>query len=272
MSTVLPPITLSGDALMPRLGFGVFRAGAATRSAVLTALQVGYRHIDTARVYKNEADVGEAIRLSGVRRDELFVTTKLWNEHHGYDEARRACDESLRLLGLDRLDLFLIHWPAVGKRAETWRAMEAILADGKARAIGVSNYMVHHLRELEGTARVLPAINQIELHPFLQQRDVVARCGALGIAVSAYSPLTKGKRLADPALGAIARDVGRTPAQVLIRWCLQRGWPTMPKSVTPERIAENFGALDFALSDDVMRRLTALEDGTRCAWDPSTVV
>ncbi|MBT9558039.1 MAG: aldo/keto reductase [Myxococcales bacterium] len=189
MSTVLPPIPLSGDVSIPRLGFGVFRAGAATRSAVLTALQVGYRHIDTARVYKNEADVGEAIRRSGVPRGELFVTTKLF-----------------------------------------------------------------------------------ELHPFLQQRDVVAHCEALGIAVSAYSPLTKGKRLADPALGAIAREIGHTPAQVLIRWCLQRGWPTMPKSVTPERIAENFGALDIALSDDVMGRLTALEDGTRCAWDPSTVV
>lgn len=272
MNTLLPPITLTGEVLMPRLGFGVFRAGPATQSAVLSALRVGYRHVDTARVYKNEADVGEAIRRSGVPRGELFVTTKLWNQDHGYDDARRACDESLRLLGLDRLDLYLIHWPAAGKRAETWRAMEAILADGKARAIGVSNYMVHHLRELEGTARVLPAVNQIELHPFLHQRDVVAHCEALGIAVSAYSPLTKGKRLADPALGAIAGEVGRTPAQVLIRWCLQRGWPTMPKSVTLERIAENFGALDFALQGDVMRRLDALEDGTRCAWDPSTVV
>lgn len=272
MKNHLPAVTLPGDVAMPRLGFGVFRAGPATQSAVMTALQVGYRHVDTARVYKNEADVGDAIRRSGVPRDQLFVTTKLWNEHHGYDETRRACDESLRLLGLDRLDLYLIHWPAVGKRAETWRAMEAILADGKARAIGVSNYMVHHLQELEATAKVLPAVNQIELHPFLQQRDVVAHCEALGIVVSAYSPLTKGKRLGDPALVAIAREVGRTPAQVLIRWCLQHGWPTMPKSVTPERIVENLGARDIALSDDVMRRLDALEDGTRCAWDPSTVV
>lgn len=264
---------LAGGIAMPRLALGVFRSGAGdgTRAAVLAGLQAGYRHIDTAAIYRNEAEVGEAIRASGVPRADLFVTTKLWNDDHGYDSTLRACERSLAALALDYLDLYLVHWPVPDQRRATWRAMEHLLAQGRCRAIGVSNYMPRHLDELLSDAQVPPAINQFEIHPFLQQRVVVEHCRAMGIAVAAYSPLTKGRRLGDPTLVAIAQRVGRTPAQVLLRWSLQKGYIVVAKSAARTRIEENRGAQEFVLDAMTMAELDALEDGTRTAWDPTQV-
>jgi len=256
---------------IPRLGLGVYRAakGRETQDAVIWALERGYRHIDTAHVYRNEADVGIGIRASGVPRGELFVTTKLWNRHHGYDATLAACHESLEALGLDFVDLYLIHWPPKAERRETWRAMETILADGLAKAIGVSNFMVRHLEELAESCEVMPAVNQIELHPFCQQRDAVDWCRANGIVVEAYSPLTKAKKLDDRTVRAVADEVSRTPAQVLLRWSLQRGFVALPKSVNQRRIDENASVFDFTLSETQMARLDALEAGLHLAWDPT---
>ncbi len=266
-------VTLNNGVRIPRFGLGVFRAGdeGATRAAVSAALDAGYRHVDTARIYRNEDEVGQAIRASAIPRSEIFVTTKLWNDDHGYDEARRAFDASLATLGLDFIDLYLVHWPVSGRRAETWRAMEEILRGGRCRAIGISNFTVRHLEELLRTAREVPAVNQVELHPFLQQRDLVARCRKEGIAVEAYSPLTKGKRLDHPELTAVARKAGRTVAQVLIRWSLEKEFIVIPKSARRERIVENAAALDFELESDAMRTLDALDESLRTAWDPSDV-
>lgn len=267
------PLVLNNGVAIPRMALGVFRSGAGpgTRDAVLHALNTGYRHVDTAHIYRNETEVGEAIRTSGIPRDEIFVTTKLWNDHHGYDETLRACDRSLAALGLDHIDLYLVHWPVEGKRRETWRAMETLLRGDRCRAIGVSNFMPRHLDELLGSAVVPPAVNQFEIHPFLQQCEVVERCRAANIAVAAYSPLTKGQHLLDPELGAIAQRVGRTPAQVLLRWSLQKGFVVIPKSASPARIAENWDVFSFELDTPTMQALDALDGGRRTAWDPSQV-
>lgn len=267
------PVVLNNGVTVPRMALGVFRsgAGAGTRDAVLTALNQGYRHVDTAHIYRNEAEVGEAIRASGIPRQDIFVTTKLWNDHHGYDEAMRACERSLAALRLDHIDLYLIHWPVEGKRRETWRAMEALLHGGRCRAIGVSNFMPRHLDELLANATVPPAVNQFEIHPFLQQREVVERCRVANVAVAAYSPLTKGLHLSDPKLVAIAQHVGRPPAQVLLRWSLQKGFVVIPKSASPVRIAENWAACSFELDAPTMQELDALDTGRRTAWDPSQV-
>lgn len=264
--------TLNNGVEIPRVGLGVFRApsGGETRRAVLEALRLGYRHVETARIYGNEADVGEAVRESGLRRDEVFVTTKLWNDDQGYDSALRACDASLRRLGLDALDLYLLHWPVQARRLDSWRALERLHADGRVRAIGVSNFMPRHLEELLAHATVPPGVNQIEVHPFLQQRDVRAACDRHGIVVEAYSPLTKGARLGHPAILRIASRTGRTAAQVLLRWGLQSGLVVLPKSTRPERIAENGGLFDFRLDEAAMRELDALEEGLVTGWDART--
>jgi diketogulonate reductase-like aldo/keto reductase len=264
-------VVLRNGVRIPRVGLGVFRsaAGETTRQAVLWALEAGYRHVDTARIYGNEADVGTAIRDSRLPREEVFVTTKLWNTDHGYFGALRACEASLKRLGLEYVDLFLVHWPVQDQRQETWRALEQLLADGKVRAIGVSNYMVSHLEELIANADVLPAVNQIELSPFLQQQDVRRRCRELGITVEAYSPLTKGRRLGHPEVVAVAAEVGRTPAQVLLRWGLQRSVVVLPKSTRKERIIENINVFDFELSRAQIRRLNDLEEELHTGWDPT---
>jgi diketogulonate reductase-like aldo/keto reductase len=266
-------VTLNNGVTIPRLGLGVFRAGGrgATREAVRAALEAGYRHVDTARIYRNEDEVGEAIRASGIPRSEIFVTTKLWNDDHGYDATMRACEKSLVTLGLDFVDLYLVHWPVSGRRAETWHAMEALLGGGRCRAVGVSNFTVRHVDELLATARVVPAVNQVELHPFLQQRELVARCRASGIAIEAYSPLTKGERLGHPALLGLSRRLSKTPAQILIRWSLEKGFIVIPKSSRRERIVENAAALDFTLDGESMRALDALDENLRTAWDPTDV-
>ncbi len=258
---------------IPRLGLGVFRApaGSGTRDAVLWALEAGYRHIDTARIYGNEADVGQALRESGLARDEVFVTTKLFNDDHGSQRARDALEGSLDRLGLDAVDLYLIHWPVPGLRLETWEALVRAADDGLCRAIGVSNYRVHHLDELLAASDRRPDINQIEVSPFLQQRDVRRACAIRGIPVAAYSPLTKGQRLADPTVGAVALRHGKSEAQVLIRWGLQNGLVVLPKSAHPERIAENADVFDFELAGRDMDLLDTLEEGLVTGWDPSSV-
>jgi len=264
-------LQLTSGARIPQVGLGVWQtpSGAATRQAIAAALEVGYRHIDTARIYGNEADVGAAIRDSGVPRAEIFLTTKLWNSDQGYDQALRAFDASCKRLGLDDVDLYLIHWPVAGKRLESWRALERIHEDGRARSIGVSNFLVPHLEELLGNAKQIPAVNQIEVTPFLQRRETRALCARHGIVVEAYSPLTHGRRLDHPVVQEIARRAGRTVAQVLLRWGLQHGLVVLPKSTKPARIAENGALFDFALDDGAMSELDALEEGLVTGWDPA---
>lgn len=270
MSVTTARLPLATGAAIPQVGLGVWQSpqGAPTRNAVLAALELGYRHVDTARVYRNEADVGAAVRASGVPREQVFVTTKLWNDDQGYDSALRALDASLARLGFDYVDLYLIHWPVPGRRRESWRALERAFADGKARAIGVSNYMVRHLREVLGEAKVAPHVNQIELTPFLQRRDTVVLCREHGIVVEAYSPLTRGQRLGDPRLVAIASAIGRSPAQVLLRWGIQHGHVVLPKSIHRERITENAAIFDFKLDPAAMATLDALDEGLATGWDP----
>ncbi len=270
MSVTTTRVALATGAQIPQVGLGVWQSpqGDATRDAVTTALALGYRHVDTARIYRNEADVGAAIKASPVPRSEIFVTTKLWNDDHGYDAALRALDASLGRLGLDYVDLYLVHWPVPGKRRDSWRALETAFADGRARAIGVSNYLEPHLRELLGEAKVVPHVNQIELTPFLQHRETRALCAEHGIIVEAYSPLTQGQRLDDPTVIAIARTVGRSPAQILLRWGIQHGHVILPKSIHRERIAENAALFDFTLDARAMAQLNGLEEGLAVGWDP----
>ncbi|QRN95022.1 aldo/keto reductase [Archangium violaceum] len=266
-------VKLNNGVRMPRLGLGVFRAprGEVTRAAVSAALAAGYRHIDTARIYGNERDVGLAVRESGLPREEIFVTTKLWNEDQGHDSTLRACERSLKDLGLEYVDLYLVHWPVPGRRLESWRALEQLLSDGKCRAIGVSNFLEHHLDELLGRAKVVPAVNQVEQHPFLYQPSLLRYCADKGIAVEAYSPLTKGLRLGDPRVVELARKHGKSPAQVLIRWCLQHDMVVIPKSVHEARIRENASVFDFTLSPEEMRRLDGLNENLYTGWDPTDV-
>lgn len=263
-------ITLNSGAAMPQVGLGVWQASGKTKSAVLAALRAGYRHIDTAAVYGNEAQVGAALVESGVPREQVFITTKLWNNDHGYDKALAAFETSLKRLKLDYVDLYLIHWPVAGLRLESWRALEQLHADGRARSIGVSNFLAPHLEELRHKARVLPAVNQIELSPFLQRRETVARSRELGIALAAYSPLTRGQRLGHPGVKRIAERAGRSPAQVLLRWGIQHGFVVLPKSVTPARIEENAALFDFSLDTEAMSQLDELEEGLVTGWDPAT--
>ncbi len=263
-------LTLNTGAKIPQVGLGVWQSprGAGTREAVETAIRLGYRHVDTARIYGNERDVGEGIRASGVPREEIFVTTKLWNDDQGYDSALRAFDASLGRLGLDDVDLYLIHWPVAGKRLDSWRALERIFDERRARAIGVSNFLVPHLKELLAKAKHAPAANQIEVHPFLQHRETRAFCKDRGIVVEAYSPLTHGRRIDHPAIVEVAKRVNRTPAQVLLRWSIQSGMVTLPKSVHEQRIAENAAIFDFELDAAAMARLDALDEGHATGWDP----
>lgn len=265
-------VQLNNGLKIPQVGLGVWQAGGSTKRAVLTALQTGYRHFDTAAIYGNEGQVGAAIAESGIPREQVFVTSKLWNQDHGYDKALRAFDVALNRLRLDYLDLFLIHWPVAELRLESWRALEHLAAEKRVRSIGVSNYLVPHLKELTGAAKVLPAVNQIELTPFLQRRDTVALCRELGITLEAYSPLTRGQRLSHPVVVELATALQRSPAQVLLRWGLQQGFVVLPKSVTPGRIAENAALFDFELDAAALQRLNALEEGLVTGWNPETQV
>jgi diketogulonate reductase-like aldo/keto reductase len=267
-------LPLRGGVQIPVLGLGVFRspAGRATRQAVTAALDVGYRHIDTAAVYGNEADVGHGLRDNGLDRDQVFITTKVWNADHGYQSTLDAFERSRRLLGVDHVDLYLIHWPVPGIRLETWRAMEHLLETGKARAIGVSNYMVHHLEELLDHAQHLPSVNQIELSPYNygSRADVIDLSRKNGIQVEPYSPLTKGRKLDDPPLVRTAAAHQRSTAQVLIRWALQHDLVALPKSTHADRIAGNADVFDFTLTDTEMETLDALDENLVTGWDPTT--
>jgi len=269
----VPNLTLNTGAPIPQLGFGVFQVPPVeTVETVVTAIQAGYRSIDTATAYRNEEGVGRAIREAGVPREELFVTTKLWNADQGYESALAAFDQSLERLGLDYLDLYLIHWPMpqVDRFLDTWRAFEEIQASGRARAIGVSNFRVADLQRLLEASDVVPAINQIELHPLLQQAELRAFHEQHGILTEAWSPLAQGALLDDPILGKIAQDHGKSTAQVILRWHIQLGNVVIPKSVTPERIRSNIDVFDFALSDGQMAQIAALDRGERTGPDPDT--
>jgi len=266
-------VKLNNGVEMPMLGLGVWQMaqGAETQRAVKYALESGYRLIDTAKLYANERDVGIAVRESGVPRDEVFVTTKLWNTDHGYEPAIKAFNRSMRELGFDYIDLYLIHWPVNPLRKDSWRALEKLLEEGKCRAIGVSNYTVGHLQELLRTSSTPPAVNQVEFSPFLFQEDLLDFCRDHSIQPEAYSPLTKGMRLNDPKLRPFSVKYHKTTAQILIRWALQHGIVAIPKSSRPERIMENSQVFDFEISSDDMKTLNALGEDYRTSWDPTDV-
>jgi len=271
----VPLTPLRGGAHIPQLGFGVFQIPPReTEEAVARALAAGYRHIDSAAAYRNEAAVGRAIRASGLDRGEVFVTTKCWNEDQGFDQARRAFDGSLQRLETDYVDLYLIHWPvpAHERYLDTWRAFIELRDEGLIRAIGVSNFQPAHLERVISETGETPAINQIELHPYLQQPGLRHEHDRLGIVTEAWSPLAQGLVLDDPAIVAVAAAHGRTPGQIVIRWHVQLGNVVIPKSVTPGRIAENFDVFDFALSDAEMQAIGALDAGRRTGPDPDTFI
>lgn len=255
-------IRLNNGVEMPRLGLGTFQSerGEETQNAVRWALEAGYRHIDTAAIYGNEADVGKAIRESGVAREEIFITTKLWNGDQAYEKALRAYDQSIRLLGVDQVDLYLVHWPIRGTRQEAWRALLKLYEEGRVRAIGVSNYTVRHLKELLADSPVLPAVNQFEVHAFNTRLELVGFCQSHGIVPESYSPLSRGHKLSDPRLAAIAARYGKSPAQMLIRWVLQHDMVVIPKSVRRERIVENADVFDFAIAPADMQALDGLDE------------
>ena len=264
--TDVPNIKLNDGNEIPQLGFGVFQIDPAdTAEAVERALEVGYRHIDTAEMYGNEKQVGEAIRNSGVAREEIFVTSKLNNSFHRPDDAREAFEGTLTELGVEYIDLFLIHWPLPtlydGDFVSTWKALEEFKQDGRSRSIGVSNFQVDHLARLEAEADVVPAANQIELHPYFQNREVAGYDGEHGIASEAWSPIAQGGVLDDSTVAEVAEAHGKTPAQVVLRWHLQHGYVVFPKSVTPERIEENFALFDFELGQDQVQAIDSLDRG-----------
>ncbi len=262
--------TLDNGVAMPWVGLGVFNVdeGRQVRDAVTWALDAGYRHIDTASLYGNERGVGEAIRRSGLDRADVFVTTKVWNTDQGYERTLRSLDASLERLGMDHVDLFLVHWPRPLLIEETWRAMEQILEEGRARAIGVSNFLVHHLEQLLAVATVAPAVNQVEFHPHLQQPELVTFCEDHDIRFESWSPLKRGRILDHPTLTAIASTHGVTVAQVVLRWNLQRGIVTIPKSVTKDRIEENADLFGFSLTPEEVSAIDGLDAGDRIGPHP----
>jgi 2,5-diketo-D-gluconate reductase A len=268
----VPGIELNNGTTIPQLGFGVFQIDPSdTAEAVTTALEAGYRHIDTAQMYGNEAEVGEAIARSDVPRDQLWITTKCNNSNHGYDDAQSALDESLQKMGLDHVDLYLIHWPLPGKDlyVETWKGFEKAQADGKVRTIGVSNFQPHHLDRLLEETDTVPAVNQIELHPHMQQAGLRSYHERHGIRTEAWSPIGQGRGLLDaPELSEIAQAHGKSPAQVVLRWHVQIGNIVFPKSSTAERIRENYAIFDFELGDDEVETINGMERAERLGPDP----
>ena len=269
----VPRLDLPDGESIPQLGFGVFQVPPEeTAEVVLHALETGYRSIDTAAAYENERGVGEALERSGLPREELFITTKLWNDRQGRDSARRAFEQSLERLGLECVDLYLIHWPAPrqNRYLESWETLCELKAEGLARSIGVSNFLPEHLEPLIDATGTAPALNQVELHPLLQQRELRAYHAAKGMLTEAWSPLGRGQLVGDETISRIADAVDRTPAQVILRWHIQLGNVVIPKSVTPERIEENFGLFDFELSADQLHQIETLDRGERTGPDPAT--
>lgn len=271
MSTV-PQISLSDGRSIPQLGFGTWQvADDEAQKAVEKALEVGYRHIDTAAIYGNETGVGRALAQGGIARDELYVTTKLWNDKHETASVRPALEESLTKLGLDHVDLYLIHWPSTVKHGDTyiqaWNAMQELKAEGLVRSIGVSNFNPEHLDAIEGET---PVVNQVEVHPTFAQKPLRAKMAKRGIEIESYSPLGSGADLDDKELAAIAETLGVSVGQVIIRWHLQHGLIVLPKSVTPSRIEQNFDVFGFELDGETMARIDALDSGNRVGGDPVT--
>lgn len=269
MKHIADTTKLNNGVDMPWLGYGTFKAqGREVEEGVSYALEIGYRSIDTAAVYKNEEEVGRAIAASGIPRSELFVTTKVWNDDQGYDTTLKAFDRSLAALKLDTVDLYLIHWPGVDKFKDTWRALERLYEEGRTRSIGVSNFQVHHLKELMKDSGTVPVLNQVELHPRLIQKELRDFCAQHDIRMEAWAPLMKGRLQDDPVIGEIAAKYGKTAAQVILRWDLQNGIVTIPKSVTKSRIKENSEIFDFELTQDELDRISALDAGERTGSDP----
>ena len=271
----VPDVMLNNGRTIPQFGFGVFQVKQEdTVEAVSTALPTGYRHIDTAEMYGNEKEVGEAVAKSGLARADVFVTSKLNNDAHLPDDARKAFDASLEALRFDYVDLFLIHWPLPtlydGDFVSTWRTLEEFYRDGRARSIGVSNFQPHHIRRLHAEAEIPPAVNQIEVHPYLTQDDVRGFCAEHQIAIEGWSPIAQGEVLEDPTIREIAGRAGKTPAQVVLRWHIERGDIIFPKSVTPARVKENFAIFDFELSGEDVEAISALNKNQRTGPDPDT--
>jgi 2,5-diketo-D-gluconate reductase A len=274
-ATSVPAIALHDGVEIPQLGFGVFQVPPEeTQTAVEEALEVGYRHVDTAAAYRNERGVGAAIASSGIPREEIFVTTKLWNSQQGFESTLGACDKSLERLGLDYTDLYLIHWPVPteGRALDTWRAFERIHEEGRSRTVGVSNFRIEDLEMLEREADTQPTVNQVELHPHFPQAELRAWHAEHGIATEAWSPLAQGDLLVNETIAAVASRHDRTPAQVILRWHLRLGNVVIPKSATPARIRENFEVFDFELDDEDMTEIAALDVGQRIGPDPATFV
>lgn len=264
---------LNNGCKIPILGLGTYllKPGEETYRACLWAIEVGYRHIDTASFYKNEEDVGKAIRDSGIDRNEMYVTTKVWNDDQGFDKTLRAVETSLKKLDFDYIDLVLVHWPVPGLRKETWKALEKVYDEGIVASIGVSNYTIKHLQELFNYANVIPVVNQVEFSPFLYQKELQKFCEENNIYIEAYSPLVRGRRLDDARIVQIAKKYSKTPAQVLIRWALQIGTIALPKSSKKERIVENANVFDFELDEEDMKLLESCNEGFRIAWNPERV-
>ncbi|HEX6954255.1 MAG TPA: aldo/keto reductase [Agromyces sp.] len=266
-----PTITLADGRSIPQVGYGMYKVPAAdaTRLA-LTALELGYRHLDTAALYGNEAEAGAAVRECGLPRDEVFVTSKVWNDDHGYDETLRAFDASMARFGLDRLDLYLIHWPVPSRDrfVDTWRALIRLRDEGRVTSIGVSNFHAHHLERIVDETGVAPVVNQVELHPWLPQRELRAAHDRMGVRTEAWSPLARGRLLADPTLARLAEKHGRSPAQVVLAWHVAQGTIVIPKASSAERIAENLDVFSFALDASDTAAIGALESGERTGRDP----
>lgn len=273
-------ITLKNGVFLPVVGFGTYKLkGEVCENAVRCALASGYRHIDTATIYKNEVEVGKAVNNFGLLREEVFITSKLWNLDQGYNTTLRALDESLARLGTSYVDLYLVHWPTasadetltINKREETWRAMEEIYKSGKAKAIGVSNFTVNHLKEMEAYANVLPMVNQVEFHPFLYQKELLEYCRLHDIVVEAYSPLTQGNKLTDDRIVAIAKKHDRSAPQILLRWSLQHGMVPLPRSANEEHIIKNIQMFDFELDMEDMDKLDSMNENLHFLRDPGVL-
>lgn len=273
MRSLMDTVHLHNGVDMPRLGLGVYKVeeGQQVEKTIKTALELGYRSIDTAAFYQNEEGVGNAVRQSGIDRKELFITTKVWNSDQGYDQTLRAFDESMNKLNLEYIDLYLVHWPVKGKYLDTWKALETLYKEGRVRAIGVSNFKIHHLDDLLNNSELKPVINQVELHPRLSQPELREYCKDKEIAVEAWSPIARGRLLDDPILMKIAEKHGKSTAQVILRWHLQNDVVIIPKSVTPARLKENIELFDFDLNADEMSQIDSLNRNERFGADPDQI-
>ncbi|MBG9443125.1 aldo/keto reductase [Cytobacillus firmus] len=270
MKEISGTLTLNNGVEMPQFGLGVYKVekGLQIENTVKDAINIGYRLIDTAAFYENEEGVGKAIKESGVPREELFITTKVWNTDQGYDQTLNAFDNSLKKMGLDYIDLYLIHWPVKEKYLETWKALEKLYKDGKARAIGVSNFQIHHLKDILKNSSEKPAVNQVELHPLLSQKELREFCSEYNIKVQAWSPIARGRVLEDSDIKEIAERHNKSAAQIILRWHLQNGIMVIPKSVKKDRLRENADIFDFELTEDEMRQMNALNNNHRFGADP----